>query len=316
MDPGPLFSMHGVEESAIYDPNARISSALVDAISVEANRLIGDPFFGLKEANYFRPAHIGPLGFAWLASNTLAEALARLQRYATVISDHLIIHLAESSETISVTLEDSSPSLDCFQRDSSAVSVLVKMCRFLCGDQWNPGQVFFTHVEPPDTSLYFSYFRCPTVFAAKCNGIQVDLAAARQRITGADEYLAQLNDHIVLRYLAHRSQEDIVNRTRVAILDCLNDGKATESLVASELAMSSRQLNRRLKEEGSSFRNLLLECRLELAEQYLSDSSLSLTEISFLLGFAEASSFSRAFRRWTGVTPSEARNQIAPPHIE
>ncbi len=71
--------------------------------------------------------------------------------------------------------------------------------------------------------------------------------------------------------------------------------------------MSPRQLNRRLKEEQTSFKIILVECRRELAEQYISDSSLSLTEISFLLGFSEASSFSRAFRRWTGQSPTEAR---------
>ena len=111
----------------------------------------------------------------------------------------------------------------------------------------------------------------------------------------------------MLKYLANRAREDFVSRTRAAILDRLGDGNVTETAVAKMLHLSPRQLNRKLSEEDTNFRTLLVECRRELAEQYINDSSLSLTEISYLLGFSEASSFSRAYRRWTGKSPTQAR---------
>jgi AraC-like DNA-binding protein len=87
----------------------------------------------------------------------------------------------------------------------------------------------------------------------------------------------------------------------------LGEGGVTESCVAETLNTSTRNLNRKLAKDGTNFKNLLIEIRTELAEQYIHDESLTLTEISFMLGFSEISSFSRAYRRWTGHSPSEAR---------
>jgi AraC-like DNA-binding protein len=311
LDPEALFLRHGIEKTAIFDNNARVSGIVVDRIMADAAQETADPFFGMKEAEYFRPAHLGPLGFAWLASNNLLEALSRLQRYARVINDRMAFELDEDGERTVITPTIDEPSLNPFHRDTGLLAVLVRMCRFLCGQQWNPQRVALSHPQPKDSSHFFAFFRCPVDFDSSANSLHISTAAAREPITGANEYLAQLNDHIVVRYLAHQSREDVVNRTRAAILDSLSDGKATEKAVADMLHLSPRQLNRRLNEEGTSFRELLVECRRELAEQYISDGTLSLTEISFLLGFAEASSFSRAFRRWTGLSPTEARESAA-----
>jgi AraC-like DNA-binding protein len=79
---------------------------------------------------------------------------------------------------------------------------------------------------------------------------------------------------------------------------------------AGDLHMSTRKLHRKLAAEDTSFRALLLEIRTELAKQYLNDTSLTLTEISFMLGFSEISSFSRAYKRWTGKSPSVARQSL------
>jgi AraC-like DNA-binding protein len=307
LDPEPLFLHHGIQKSEIFDPNARVSAAQVDRVIAEAMAEIRDPFFGLREADYFRPAHLGSLGFAWLASTNLLEAFRRLNRYAKVINDKLEIALEEGAPTIRISVREHRPSADPYQRDAGCLAVLVRMCRFLCGDGWNPVHVSVAHPEPPDASYFYAYFRCPVMFGAEANALEIDSQQAVERIAGANEYLAQLNDHIVVRYIAHRSREDIVSRVRAAVLDSLGDGQTTEKAVAAQLNMSARQLNRRLKEKNTSFRNLLVECRRELAEQYLSDSSLSLTEISYLLGFSESSSFSRAYRRWTGRSPTQAR---------
>jgi AraC-like DNA-binding protein len=87
----------------------------------------------------------------------------------------------------------------------------------------------------------------------------------------------------------------------------LGEDSVTEATIASDLHMSTRNLNRKLVAENTSFKALLLEIRSELASQYINDASLTLTEISYMLGFSEISSFSRAFKRWTGQSPSEVR---------
>ena len=133
------------------------------------------------------------------------------------------------------------------------------------------------------------------------------LEFADEVLVGANPELALLNDKVVTRRLASLDRNDIVSRVRSVLLDLLPHGSVSDDLVAEALHMSVRTMHRKLVETESSFRALLVEIRRELAEQYILDSSLTLTEISLLLGFSEPSSFSRAFKSWTGTAPSEVR---------
>jgi len=132
-----------------------------------------------------------------------------------------------------------------------------------------------------------------------------------KRLTGSNDQLAKLNEHIVVKYLAHREKADILNRAKATIIDNLGSGGVSETSVAEALHMSPRNLHRKLLKENTSFKFLLSEIRRELAQQYIQDRSKTLTEISFLLGFSEVSSFSRAYKGWTGQPPSEARQILA-----
>ena len=130
-------------------------------------------------------------------------------------------------------------------------------------------------------------------------------------MTGSNDQLARLNEHIVVKYLAHSEKEDIVNRVKAAIIDQLSSGVVTENSIADGLYMTPRNMHRKLQKEDTSFKLLLTDMRKELAQQYIQDRSKTLTEISYLLGFSEVSSFSRAFKGWTGHPPSEARQSLA-----
>ncbi len=312
IDPEPVFKEHGIDASKRFDPNARVSYTKVDQIRALAAEYTGDPFFGLKEAGYLLPAHLGSLGFAWLASTSLRSAMERLQRYVKFINEKVYIDLHDETNVLVVTSSSDLPSANAYQRDSAYLALLTRMCRFIRGDDWNPQAITMTHPPLEDTSYYFSYFRCPVEFNAKTSSLHIDLRQADEQLTGSNKQLAQLNDHMVVRYLASLDRDDIINRAKAAILECLGEGGVCETSVAQSLHMSTRNLHRRLHAEDSSFKNLLLEIRTELASQYINDTTLTLTEISFMLGFSEISSFSRAYRRWTGQSPSEARkNQQA-----
>lgn len=307
IDPAPLFRKHGVEVSKRFDPNARIFYSKIDRIMAEAAQLTGDPSFGLKEADYMLPAHIGPLGFSWLASTSLRTAMTRLQRYIKVINEKMQVDLESTEDELIVEMSFDEPSANAFHRDSGTLAVLTRMCRYIYGDNWCPAAVTIKHPQPTDTSYYFAFFRCAVEFNASRNTLHVQSGQADERLTGSNKQLAQINDHIVVRYLASLAHDDIVNRVKATIIENLGESGVTESSVANALHMSARNLHRRLTSEGTSFKKLLLEIRTELASQYISDATLSLTEISFMLGFSEVSSFSRAYRRWTGWSPSAAR---------
>ena len=166
IDPGPLFKKHGVIESTLFDPNARVSYIKSDQIMASGAQLTDDPFFGLKEAGYFMPTHIGPLGFAWLASTSLRTALIRLQRYIKAIHEKMNIDLEEKEGVLVVTVEATVASANAYHRDGGYLAVLTKMCRFIYGENWSPLTVKIAHPPPVDSSFYYTFFRCPVEFNA------------------------------------------------------------------------------------------------------------------------------------------------------
>jgi len=309
IDAEAIFKKHGVHQSTLFDTSARVSDLVIDRIAVEAAEQSGDTCFGMKEAKYFLPSHIGPLGFAWLASTTLQSALERLQRYIKVIHEKLQLTIDYRQDRLVVSVYVDAPTAWAYHRDTSQLAVLTRMCRFVSGDEWNPKLVTIAHPPPADTSYYFQFFRCPVEFNAEMNSLHIDKEQAEKRLSGSNKQLAKLNDHIVVRYLASRSKDDIVNRVKAAILENLGQGSVTETTIAQALHMSTRNLNRKLSAENTSFKAVLLEIRSGLASQYINDATLTLTEISYQLGFSEISSFSRAYKRWTGQSPSEARKE-------
>jgi AraC-like DNA-binding protein len=309
LDAAGIFKRAGINPESMFDAGARIPAAAIEKAQNEGAQLSGDPNFGLREAQYFRPAHLGALGFAWLASSSLRMAFARMSRFATMINDHLQIRLQDVDGGVRVLFSNSDPAANDELREQRQLAILVKCCRHIAGEKFSPRTVTLRQSEPKDSSLYFEYFRCPVEFGSELTSLLVDAESMDRRLTGSNEQLAQLNEHIVVKYLAHNDKNDIVNRCKTAIIDSLGSGTVTEADVADSLHMTTRNLHRKLQKENTSFKLLLNEVRHDLALQYIHDRSITLTEISFMLGFSEVSSFSRAFKNWTGKPPSAARAQ-------
>jgi AraC-like DNA-binding protein len=126
-------------------------------------------------------------------------------------------------------------------------------------------------------------------------------------VTG-DPALARVNDDQTQAYLdsfmSQSTSREVVNK----IVDRLPDGPPSQELIAADLSVSNRTLQRKLKDEGTSFMDLLQDTRLQLAREYLRQPGRSVVETAYLLGFSEPSTFSRAFKRWTGRAPAEYRD--------
>lgn len=307
LDAKAIFEAAGIDPESIFDANVRIPVEAMERMISEGARQSGDANFGLREANFFRPAHLGALGFAWLASSTLQIAFERMSRFCKMINDHLQIDLEVMGDLLQVKFTSSNSDRASNHREQAQLALAVKCCRAVAGESFTPRKVCFRHGEPKDSSEFFAYFRCPVEFNSEFTAMLVDQQWMERRLTGSNEQLAQLNEHIVVKYLAHLEKGDIVNRCKAAIIDSLGSGSVSEAKVANALHMTPRNLHRRLQKENTSFKLLLNEVRQDLALQYIQDRSLTLTEISFMLGFAEVSSFSRAFKNWTGQAPSSMR---------
>jgi AraC-like DNA-binding protein len=128
-------------------------------------------------------------------------------------------------------------------------------------------------------------------------------------LPAANAELARQNDAVVMALLARMDRDDIIARVRALFIELLPSGECSKEKVAARLNMSDRSLQSKLAIRNTSYRNLLNETRRELAQLYIRQGLHSVSEVTYLLGFADVSSFSRAFRSWEGLSPSEYKDQ-------
>jgi len=312
VDPEPLFAAEDIRISLPIDPSKRLSYEKIDRIRARAVKLCNDEAFGIRAANVCQVPQLGALGYAWLASLTLRKAFERLERFVRIVNDQAEVQVRDVNGSMVVTVRVNTPSECVTARDDSGLALIAKMCRLVCGDHFRLQAVNFRHPAPADLKPYFEYFGCQVNFDQPENQLKMPLALADEVLTGANPELAVLNDQVITRRLALMDRNDIVARVKAAVMEQLPNGAVTDGSVANSLHMSVRTMHRKLVEAGHNFRSLLVEVRRGLAELYILDNSLTLTEISLLLGFSEPSSFSRAFKNWTGSAPSEARQARYP----
>jgi len=307
IDPLPLFKDEGINVQLPIDPCLRLPYSKIDRLRAKAIALCKDEAFGLRSASFYQPSQYGALGYAWHVSLTLRKAFLRLERFVRILNDRATVEVKDRNGCMVVTLGMDFPTASGFARDDGAFASITKMCRMVSGDHFRLHSVNFKHAEPHDIKPYFEFFACQLNFDQAENQILFPLSLADEILAGANPELAVLNDHVVTRRLASIDREDIVARVQSVLMEQLPHGNVSDDSVADALYMSVRTMHRKLSEVDSNFRSLLVGVRRNLAEMYILDNSLTLTEISLLLGFSEPSSFSRAYKNWTGTAPSEAR---------
>jgi len=307
IDPEPLFAAENIKVRLPVDPSLRLPYEKVDRIRTRAVELCGDESFGIRSATVYQASQFGALGYAWQASLTLRKAFSRLERFIRIVNEKAVVLVEDIDDCMVVTLKLNVPSNCASARDDGALATVTQMCRLIFGDGFRLKAVNFRRSAPNDIKPYFEYFACQLNFDQSENRLFIPLSIADEMLLGGNSELALLNDKVVTRRLAQIDRNDVVTRVNSVLIEQLPNGNVSDDTVAAELHMTVRTLHRKLTEVNSNFRTLLVDMRRHLAEMYIQDSSLTLTEISLLLGFSEPSSFSRAFKSWTGLAPSVLR---------
>jgi AraC-like DNA-binding protein len=192
------------------------------------------------------------------------------------------------------------------------LAILIDACRLSLGEEFSPQRVCLQHPPPSCRDRFARYFfGCQPEFDASNFLLSFDKAALDQPLPTGNAEVARANDQVILRYLAELNRSDLVMRVKVALIEGLPSGHVSKEQVSESLGVSLRTLQRRLHDEGTGFKQLLDETRRELADGYIKNPQVSLGEITYLLGFSEASNFSRAFKRWTGNSPAEFRRSCS-----
>ena len=305
VDPEPLFKQMGVDPTLTADPQARVDEEAVIKLWSRAIELTGDECLGIKAARHWHPSSLGALSYAWLASSTLRAALNRVARYFRMIDDTKSVVLKETSAGF-VYMPMTEAGIDTISaEDDLHLAVLINSCRFNYGEKLNPVSVAFKHAQPDCAGEYFNHFRCPVEFGAEESSLTLPLEVIDKPLPGTNPTLARLCDKVMIQYLETLDHDRFSLRVKAMIIDHLPSGEIHIGQIADSLCISTRTLQRRLNREDANFASLLTEARRELASEYILDGNKPIDQISFLLGFSEISAFSRAFKGWTGMSPSD-----------
>jgi AraC-like DNA-binding protein len=294
----------GIDTATLDEPNSRHPIAATTRLWRLAVEMTGDPCFGLWASRFVTQTTFHALGFAVFASGTLRDAFERFVRYGHLVSDAAEIQLRRVGENEQFRLV--LPNGEGRPTDESIdaiLSLIARTARMLSGETVTPIAVRLERPEPSPSEAFGKVFRAPVYFGQSENVLEFAAGNLNERLPMGNIELARHNDDIVARQLDRIERERVSSRLRRWAIDQLSAGEPSEEAAARALGMSLRNLQRRLHEEGTTYREALNRIRQELARAYLEEGRSSMTEIAFLLGFADTGSFSRAFRRWTGQSP-------------
>jgi len=300
----------GLVRSQLRDPDKRIPFRKhVRFMEIAAHRL-DDPFWGLRLGASIHPKQVGLLGYVALSSETLGEALKNLTRFLSVLSEGAEAELVIHGKRVSVISRILDPEvLDCRQIDDFGMSVMLTVCRALTGTELTPDRVDFRTPKPHAVAEHKRIFGAPVRFDQPRTGLVFNSKVMDLPIMTADSGLLKILERYCRDILGRRpAAPTLTYQVRELIAELLTTGEPNIDTVAAALNMSSRTLERRLKAQGLSYRQVLDDLRQQLAERYLGDERLGLSQITYLLGYSEPTAFNRAFRRWTGSTPTHFRN--------
>jgi AraC-like DNA-binding protein len=313
-DAPTLFARAGLDFSALADPEARYPQQATSALwrlSVEAT---GDPCFGIEVARHTSPTTFHALGFSLAASSTVHEAFERVVRYYRLVSDEATIRLDDLGDAYRVSARPVGRH-SCREAMDALLAVAVRICRSLTDRSFAPRRVEIAGPAPADPSPFFRYFKAPVAFNAAEHALVLGKAECDRRILGANPELTRTNDLVAAQALGRWDQSSTVDRVRAILIDGLPNGAPSLGQMARSVGKSSRALQRCLAEESTSYAHIVDQVRRELAEAYLREGRYSMGDIAFVLGFSGSAAFTRAFRRWFKVAPSEYQRLRAAPRL-
>lgn len=300
-----LLSGTGLPPARLDDPAAQVDAHQELTVARNLVHALGDPpGLGLDAGVRYRVTTFGVFGFACISSPTLRDAITFALRYLDLSFIFCLPVVESRPDEMRFELRDDRLPHDVrrflLERDVSAIHTVM---HDLLPGGLTVRRLEFRFPEPPDPARYHEVFGFRPRFGAPAHLVAVDPASLRQPLPQASEHTvalceAQCRDLVSRR----RARSGIAHQVRDKLIRV--DGAVAMADVARELNMSTRTLRRRLEDAGTSFRGLLDEVRQALAEEMLATGALSVEDVALRLGYAEASSFIYAFRRWTGTTPA------------
>jgi AraC-like DNA-binding protein len=305
IEPEAVFRRAGVDFAQLDVARGRYAYSRMQKLWQVAAAESGDPCFGLRAGERVRPLTFGILGVAWLGSESLREALRRLVRFARVVTTAPMM-LAFQEDPPTLRFGRSPGPVESVTVDALLAAVLV-MARLVSRPGLAPVELRLAHADHGRAAEYRKLFACRVVFDAPDYALTFRAADLDERLAGHEAEIARRAELAAERYLGLVDCGRTTAEVRRALSELLLSGPAGIAEVAARLHRGTSTLQRQLQQEGVTYRGVLDGTRRMLAEGWLADGETPLSQIAYLLGFADQSGFARAFRRWTGVSPSDFR---------
>lgn len=266
---------------------------------------VQDPAMPLKIAAHVRPANMGLLGYVASCCTNLGEAFARLQQFENLVYSVNALNVAFQDDEIILRwgAERGRPG---HWVDSVAIGVLVAFTQHLIATPVYPRRVRFINPEPLNPADFNAFFQCEVGFAGNYTEVVWPASLLETPLKSPDHVMRSMLDQQAQLLLKQvKAGDESIAGLQKTIQESVSAGSPSLDEVARRLFMSTRTLQRRLQEQGSSFRDELERVRVEMAKNCLEAGELSLADIANFLAYNDQSAFTHAFKRVTGLSPAK-----------
>lgn len=310
METADLLEKLGIMPGTDVDPRQMVSSTKF--YDFFASLVARDPdglSLPLRIGATMRSDEYGAFGLAWKTAPSLRGSYARSQRYGHVLGSAETYMLEQSNDGWFFSLDKAGDGrLGMLLSNEASMSAVDVISREVTTANFLPLAVYFKHAARGDTSVYEAHFGCPVIFDSPRDALLIseETLDAPNRL-GDETVVSFFDRHLEQELASVANDAGLEQQVRRAVARVLSEGVPTLFLIASELGLGTRTLQRRLSDSGHSFQSVVDMARRDLARRLLRETDYGLAEIAFLTGFSEQSAFTRAFKRWAGQTPRSYR---------
>ena len=308
LDPYEMLRERSIAPETLAEPEARIEAAAALTLLEEAARLSGRDDLSVMMVGYRSFGSLGPLSLLLQHLENPREVVAALVKYRSLLNDLIVLHteMVDGTMLLKVGILNERAG---FQAVGMAVAVLHLVLSEVSGGQWAPESVHFTHPRSTTVGAFERLFRAPVVFSSAFDGFSCTSHSLEIPNKLADKARAEHAERLLLdsRMAVVRSDPESMTANEVAEL--LGTGRATLPNVATLLGLSGRGLQRMLEARGSSFGEVLNATRGQIACRYVTDSTLPLSIVAELVGYASSATFGRWFANQFGEPPIVRRQR-------
>jgi AraC-like DNA-binding protein len=308
----PLLRGVGLTDHDLADRQFRISATAQSRLLELASEALKDDALGFHLAAQAKPRSAGLLFYVASAAKTVGEALALFERYFRIVNE--AVHLKLTRTRNRAILHVSFVGLSRHHAQQNAefgIAVILRALREVVGRKIRPTKVSFIRGRASNLREFERFYGCPVEFGASFDRLEFSAETLALPLVTEDQNLLETLKPICDAASRERGTRKGTLRALVEneMQRVLPHGNISKPSIAKALGISARTLSRRLTDEGVTYAEVIDDLRQSLALQYLKDPSLSLSQIAWLLGYEEATSFNHAFRRWTGRSPSAVRQE-------